>query len=105
MPISSSKTLKDKAEKMEGEYFNDIILEEAGQFPLVNEARESIVPALKDGEDFVGTIYVFGTGGNMQKSSKQFRDMWHSADTLGLVKFFIAGPDIISLMSEEKRVM
>ena len=85
------KTMFDKAEKLEGEYFNDVFLEEAGQFPLVSEVQESIAPALKDGEKWVGTFYVFGTGGNVQKSSKQFKQLWHAADILGFVKFFIPG--------------
>ena len=54
------KTMKDKAEKMEGEYFNDVFLEESGQFPLVGDARESIYPALKDGETFIGFMFVYG---------------------------------------------
>ena len=90
---------------MEGEYFNDIILEEAGQFPLVNEARESIVPALKDGEDFVGTIYCFWDRRQYAEVIQAVQGYVASADTLGLVNFLFGGPDIISLMSEEKKAM
>ena len=85
------KTMKDKAEKFEGEYFHDVFLEESGQFPLCNEARESIDPAMKDGEAHIGTFYIYGTGGNMAKGSKQFKEIYHSADILGFVKLFIPG--------------
>lgn len=85
------KTMKDKAEKMEGEYFNDVFLEESGQFPLVGDVRESILPALKDGEQFIGFMFIYGTGGEMQKSSKQFKGLWHSADILDIMKIFIPG--------------
>jgi hypothetical protein len=84
------KTMFDKAEKLEGEYFNDVFLEEAGQFPLVSDAKDSIISAMKDGEKYVGTMYIFGTGGKMEQS-KQFKQIWHAADVLGFVKFFIAG--------------
>lgn len=84
------KTMKDKAEKFEGEYFNDIILEESGQFPLVSDTKDSIIPALKEGENFIGTMYIWGTGGKMQQS-KQFRQLWNAADTLGFVKFCLTG--------------
>lgn len=85
------KTMKDKAEKFEGEYFHDVFLEESGQFPLCNETRESIAPAMMDGEKCIGTFYIYGTGGNMAKGSKQFKEIWHSADILGFVKLFIPG--------------
>lgn len=85
------QTLKDKAEKLEGEFFHDVIFEESGQFENSNSAYESIKPALMMGEEVLGTFYIYGTGGNMLKGSKDFKHFWHNYDNYGLVRYFING--------------
>ena len=84
-------TLKDKATKLEGEFFHDVIMEECGEFELLDKAYESIRPALEIGEKTLGTFFFYGTGGNMLKGSKAFKDLWHNAESYGLVKMFIGG--------------
>lgn len=83
-------TMYDKATKLEGEYFNDVIMEESGQFPKLGEAFESIKPALMMGSYIGGTFYIFGTGGNILSSSKDFMEMFNEAENLGLVKFWVS---------------
>lgn len=85
------ETMYDKAEKMEGEYFHDVIFEESGQFPLLSAAFESIKPALMFGSQMLGTFYIYGTGGNILSTSKDFKKFWDQADTLGLEKFWVPG--------------
>jgi len=84
-------TMNEQATKFEGEYFHDVICEEAGQFELLLEAHESIRPALELGERMIGTFWIYGTGGNMQKGSKAFKDMWHNYESYNMVRFFIPG--------------
>lgn len=87
----SFETMYDKAEKLEGEYFHDVIFEESGQFPLLGETFESIKPALMFGSEMIGSFYIYGTGGNILSSSAGFKEFWDNADTFGLEKFWIPG--------------
>lgn len=84
-------TMFDRATKLEGEYFHDVMLEESGQFPLVTETVESIKPALMMGSETRGTFYVVGTGGNILSSSKGFQLLWNESETFQLERFYISG--------------
>ena len=83
-------SMYDKATKLEGEYFNDVILEEAGQFSKLNEAIESIKPALMMGSAVGGSFYVYGTGGNILSSSKDFMELFENAEERGFVPFWVS---------------
>lgn len=83
-------TMYDKDTKLEGEYFNDVVLEEAGQFAKLGGAIESIKPALMMGGYVGGTFYIFGTGGNVLSSSRDFMEIFYEADKLGYVKFWVS---------------
>jgi hypothetical protein len=85
------QTLKNNAAKMEGEFFHDALSEESGENDVLPQAIESISHALKDGEDYVGKMWVYGTGGKMSGSGKQFSEVWHNAETYNLKRFFIPG--------------
>lgn len=58
--LSSFKTMKDDATKLEGEYFHDVIAEEAGNFKNVEEFLTSIRPTMDVGAYTLGTIYIYG---------------------------------------------
>lgn len=87
----SFETMYDDAKKLEGEYFNDVAYEESGQYRLLREAFMSIKPALEFGSLSLGTSYVYGTGGNILSTSKDFKDFWYNADAYGLEKFWVPG--------------
>ena len=85
------ETLFDDAKKLEGEYFHDVIYEESGQFKLLDEAFESIDPALQFGMMSLGTHIIYGTGGNILSTSKAFKNMWDNAEAYGLERFWVSG--------------
>ena len=87
----SFETMYDDAKKLEGEYFHDVIYEEAGQFKLLDETFESIDPALQFGMQSIGTHVIYGTGGNILSTSRAFKNMWDNADAYGLVRFWVSG--------------
>lgn len=87
----SFETFYDDAKKLEGEYFHDVIMEESGQFKLLGEGFESIKPALEFGSEMLGTFYIYGTGGNILSTSKDFKDFWDNAETYGLERFWVPG--------------
>ena len=85
------KTMQDEATKLEGEYFNDAVVEEMGEFPLANKVITSIGPALKDGEDWKGKFMGLGTGGAMNKGGKTFKEICYAHENLKLDVFIIPG--------------
>lgn len=87
----SFETMYDDAKKLEGEYFHDVIFEESGQFKLLGQAFESIKPALEFGSLMLGTFYIYGTGGNILSTSKDFKEFWDMAETYGLERFWVPG--------------
>jgi len=84
-------TMHDSAEKLEGEYFNDVALEEAGQFVKLRDTHDSIKPALEFGSKMEGTFFIYGTGGNILSTSKDFQFLWEHAEAYNLVKLWVPG--------------
>lgn len=87
----SFETMYDKAEKLEGEYFHDVICEESGQYEKLGKVKMSIQPALEFGSQMLGTFYIYGTGGNILTGSKDFKEMWDNAESFGLRKLWVPG--------------
>lgn len=85
------KTLQDQAEKLEGEYFHHVVMEETGHFPKATEAYNSMKPNLMLGDRVVGVFFIYGTGGNMMKGSKAFKMFYDNQKSYGLKYFFIHG--------------
>ena len=87
----SFETMFNDATKLEGEYFNDVICEESGRFKLLGPTVSSIKPALEFGSQILGSFYIYGTGGNILSTSKDFKDFWDQADIYGLERFWVPG--------------
>ena len=87
----SFETMHDDPTKLEGEYFHDVVAEESGRNRNLGAIVSSIKPALEFGSQMLGTFYIFGTGGNILSTSKDFKEFWDNAESLGLVKFWVPG--------------
>jgi len=87
----SFETMYDDATKLEGEYFNDVICEESGQYKLLGQVIESIKPALEFGSEMLGNFFIYGTGGNILSTSKDFKDLWDNAEIYNLERFWVPG--------------
>jgi hypothetical protein len=87
----SFETMYDDPTKLEGEYFHDVICEESGRYKKLGPTVSSIKPALEFGSQMLGTFYIYGTGGNILSTSKDFKEFWDNADAFGLVKFWVPG--------------
>ncbi len=83
------ETTHQDAELFKGLYLNDVIAEECGQFEKLEEFYSATKACLKDGSQQIGTMFFYGTGGNMDKGSKGFNEIWHNADKYDFVKFLI----------------
>lgn len=89
--LLSFETMYDDPTKLEGEYFHDVICEESGRYKHLGSTVSSIKPALEFGSQMIGTFYIYGTGGNILSTSKDFKDFWDNAETYGLEKFWVPG--------------
>lgn len=87
----SYRTMFDNPKKFEGEYFHDVLLEEAGQFVHLYDTYDSIRPALEFGAEMLGTFYIQGTGGNILTVSRDFHEMYNNAEKYGLRKLWVPG--------------
>jgi hypothetical protein len=85
------ETMFDNPNKLEGEYFHIVIMEEGGQYPKLKAVHDSIRPALEFGSKMAGMFRIYGTGGNILSTSKDFKYFYDNADKLGFVKQFIPG--------------
>ena len=72
-----------------GERLSLMIFEEAGEFTNLIKGYAASVACFKDGDDQFGVPIIGGTGGDIEKSSKDFKTVWHSAEDYNLKKLFI----------------
>jgi len=84
-----ARTMHINPNMFKGLYLNDVIAEEIGEFEKFLEFYSATKDCLMSGNKQVGTMTAFGTGGNVNKGSKDFQKVWHSADSLGFEKFLI----------------
>lgn len=63
-----------------GLFLSDIIAEECGEFEKLEQFISHSTPCLKDGSKQVGTLFAYGTGGNMNKGSRDFEKVWLEAN-------------------------
>lgn len=77
-----------------GTQLDDCIFEESGEFKNLLATYGATKWCFMDGEQMIGTPYIYGTGGNMNSSSRDFSEMWSNADLMKLERFWIPGSKI-----------
>lgn len=73
------RTMKQNPALFKGLFLNVAIAEECGEFEHLSKFLAHSLPCLKDGEFKVGSFLAYGTGGNQNKGSKDFQDVWYEA--------------------------
>jgi hypothetical protein len=73
----------------EGASMSVVIFEEAGLFPNLVQSYKSTEPCFKEGGIQFGTPLIYGTGGQIEKGSKGYLDMWENHAAYNLEKVFI----------------
>lgn len=86
-----TETMYDNPNKLEGEFFHDVICEESGEYETLDEVVSSIGPALDYGAESLGTFYIYGTAANILTSSRAFKEFYDNAEKLGYAKLWIPG--------------
>lgn len=85
------RTMHNDANMFKGLFLNDAVAEESGEFANLCEFISATEDCLVDGDLQVGTLYIYGTGGRIEKGSKDFKIVWENPDEYNCVKFLIAG--------------
>jgi len=84
-----ARTMHTNPNMFKGLYLNDIISEEIGEHERWIEFFGASKDCLMSGNKQVGMMTAFGTGGNVNKGSKDFKEVWHDAEKYNFVKFLI----------------
>lgn len=88
------KTMFAKPTGFEGKSLSMAIFEEAGLFVDLVAAYKSTEPCFKEGSYQFGTPIVYGTGGDIEKGSKGYMQMWNAKrHTYNLKKVLILATD------------
>lgn len=84
------RTMHSNPNMFKGLYLNDVIAEECGEFENLKEFYSATKACLTKGKKQVGTMFFYGTGGNINKGSKDFKEMWEDNRSYGnFIKFLI----------------
>lgn len=75
-----------------GLYLNDAIAEEGGEFDKLKEFYSATKDCLMDGDKQIGTFFFYGTGGKINKESKDFKEIYYNQDAFNFIEFTILAP-------------
>ena len=88
------KTMYAKPTGFEGKSLSMVIFEEAGLFEDIVAAYKSTEPCFKDGSIQFGTPIIYGTGGDIEKGSKGYKQMWNAKESVyNLKKLLVLASD------------
>ena len=79
-----------------GERLSLMIFEEAGEFTNLIEGYIASKACFMDGDKQFGVPIIGGTGGDIEKSSKDFKTMWYDTESYNLKKLFIPASYVYS---------
>lgn len=80
-------TFKDNPDAARGKDATLILMEEAGKFPNLKDSYLATKPTLEDGAYTTGQIIIFGTGGDMEKGTVDFAEMFYNPNDYRLLPF------------------
>lgn len=77
----------------EGESMSLAIFEEAGLFQNLIQSYKSTEPCFREGAIQFGTPLIYGTGGQIEKGAKGYKEMWENHKSYNLHKIFISADE------------
>lgn len=84
-----ARTMHVNPNMFKGLYLNDLEAEEIGEFEKFLEFYSASKDTLMSGNKQVGMLMAFGTAGNVNKGSKDFKKVWANAEAFNMIKFMI----------------
>ena len=85
------RTMHNNPNMFKGLFLNDVVAEESGEFENLCEFISATNDCLMDGDTQVGMFMIYGTGGNINKGSKDFKKVWENPNDYNAVKYLITG--------------
>lgn len=85
-----------------GERMPIMVFEEAGEFSALLEAYEASKPCFMSGANQFGVPIIGGTGGDIEKASKDFKTMWYEHDDFNLRRMFIPASECLMGTKDDK---
>ena len=82
-----ARTMFNNANLFKGLYLNDVVAEECGEFPNLIGFYNATEDTLTDGDKQIGTMMFYGTAGNVNKGSKDYKYIWEHPDEFNMIKF------------------
>lgn len=83
----SALTFKDNPDAPRGNDFDYVILEEIGAWPDSKSALSSLRPCVEDGDYVTGLIVCYGTGGDLDRGTRDFSEMFYDPETFNFLPF------------------
>jgi hypothetical protein len=80
-------TFKDNPDAARGKDAALLLFEEAGKFPNLQDSYEATEATLRSGRFITGQLLIFGTGGDMEKATVDFANMFYNPDLFQLMRF------------------
>ena len=80
-------SFKDDPFKGIGKSASLFVWEEAGKFPNLIDSYRFSEPTWRDGDEMIGIPIIFGTGGDMEKGTADFAEMFYYPDRFNLKAF------------------
>lgn len=87
--IARVKTMFADSSAFEGGSYSMVIFEEAGLFENLQHSYKATEPCFMEGAIQFGVPLVYGTGGEIDKGAKGYKEMWEKHETYNLKKLFI----------------
>lgn len=87
--IARIKTMFADSGAFEGGGYNMCIFEEAGLFQNLQHSYTATKPCFMEGDIQFGVPLVYGTGGEIDKGAKGYKELWENHDVHGLKKLFV----------------
>lgn len=88
------KTMFADSSGFEGKELGMCIFEEAGLFENLIQSFRATEPCFREGDIQYGTPIIYGTGGEIEKGSKGYKEMWEQAEeAYNLKKIFISASE------------
>lgn len=87
--IILSETVHTDPNPLKGYYFNDVVVEEVGETEKFEAFYGATKDSLMSGNIQKGTMFAYGTGGNIDKGSKGFKYAWEHPDEFNAIKFLV----------------
>jgi hypothetical protein len=82
-----SLTFQDNPDAAIGKDANEIVFEEAGNFPNLFDCLDVTIPTMEDGDYVTGQITVFGTGGSREGNYVAFEKLFYEPEAYGFLPF------------------